>query len=133
MAARRSDDPATRVADAVSANTPPADVLVALVVSRFAGEVGRASVELYAAIRHDDEPRWHMLRIQHDLTQDGLAIAARLIEPRTSRDRLASTFWMSVNLVRGTVVDDMLGRNPQQRKEILARWTDLAGVALTGP
>jgi hypothetical protein len=108
-------------------------VLVALVVSTFAGEVGRASVELYVAIRHDDEPRWHMLRIQHDLTQDGLAIAARLIEPRTSRDRLASTFWMSVNLVRGTVVDDMLGRNPQHRKEILARWTDLAGVALTGP
>ena len=35
-----------------------------------------------------------MLRIQHDLTQDVLAIAARLIEPRTSPDRLASTFWM---------------------------------------
>ncbi len=96
-------------------------------------EVGRASVELYVAIRHDDELRQHMLRIQHDLTQDVLAIAARLIEPRTSPDRLASTFWMTVNLVRGTVVDDMLGRNPQHRKEILARWTDLAGVALTGP
>jgi hypothetical protein len=40
---------------------------------------------------------------------------------------------MTVNLVRGTVVDDMLGRNPQHRKEILARWTRLAGVALTGP
>jgi hypothetical protein len=40
---------------------------------------------------------------------------------------------MTVNLVRGTVVDDMLGRNPQHRKEILARWTDLAGVALTRP
>lgn len=133
MAARRSDDPAMRVADAVSANTPPADVLVALVVSTFAGEVGRASVELYVAIRHDDELRRHMLRIQHDLTQDVLAIAARLIEPRTSPDRLASTFWMTVTLVRGTVVDDMLGRNPQRRKEILARWTDLAAVALTGP
>lgn len=96
-------------------------------------EVGRASVELYVAIRHDDELRRHMLRIQHDLTQDVLAIAARLIEPRTSPDRLASTFWMTVNLVRGTVVDDMLGRNPQHRKEILARWTDLAGVALTLP
>jgi hypothetical protein len=121
------------VADAVSANTPPADVLVALVVSTFAGEVGRASGELYVAIRHDDERRQHMLRIQHDLTQDVLAIAARLIEPRTSPDRLASTFWMTVNLVRGTVVDAMHGRNPQHRKEILARWTDLAGVVLTGP
>jgi hypothetical protein len=40
---------------------------------------------------------------------------------------------MTVNLVRSTVVDDMLGRNPQHRKEIPARWTDLAGVALTGP
>jgi hypothetical protein len=67
MAARRSDDPATRVADAVSANTPPADVLVALVVSTFAGEVGRASVELYVAIRHDDELRRHMLRIPDNL------------------------------------------------------------------
>jgi hypothetical protein len=32
MAARQSDDPATRVADALSANSPPADVLVALVI-----------------------------------------------------------------------------------------------------
>jgi hypothetical protein len=40
---------------------------------------------------------------------------------------------MTVNLLRGTVVDDMLGRSPQHRKEILAGWTDLAGVALTGP
>jgi hypothetical protein len=53
------------VADAVSANTPPADVLVALVVSTFAGEVGRASGELYFAIRHGDERRQHILRIQH--------------------------------------------------------------------
>ena len=65
-----------------------------------------------------------------NLTQDVLAIAARLIEPRTSPDRLASTFWMAV---RGTVVHDMRGRNPQHRKEILARWTDLAAEALTGP
>jgi hypothetical protein len=56
------------VADAVSANTPPADVLVTLVVSTFAGEVGRASVEPYVAILHDGLRR-HMLRIEHDLTQ----------------------------------------------------------------
>jgi hypothetical protein len=51
---------------APSPKPPPADVLVALVVSTFAGEVGRASVELYVAIRHDDELRRHMLRIPHN-------------------------------------------------------------------
>jgi hypothetical protein len=74
-------------------------------------------VSTFAAEVHDDELRRHMLRIQHDLTQDVLAIAARLIEPRTSPDRLASTFWMAVNLVRGTVIDDMLGRIPNTAKK----------------
>lgn len=121
------------VADTVSANNAPADVLVALVVSTFAGELGRASVELYVAIRHDDALRRHMLRVQHDLTHDVLAIAARLIGPQSSPDRLESAFWMTINLVRGTIVDDMLGRNPQHRQKILARWTGLAAVALVEP
>lgn len=68
-----------------------------------------------------------------DLTHDVLAIAAELIGPRTSPDRLQGALWMTVNLVRGTIVDDMLDRNPQHRKDILHRWTDLAAVALTEP
>jgi AcrR family transcriptional regulator len=122
-----------RGADTVSATTPPADALVALVASMVAGELGRASVELYVAIRHDDDLRKHMLRVQHDLTHDVLAIAEKLIGPRTSPDRLQGAFWMTINLVRGTIVDDMLGRNPAHRKEILTRWTDLAAVALAEP
>jgi AcrR family transcriptional regulator len=122
-----------RCADTVSATTPPADALVALVASMTAGELGRASVELYVAIRHDDDLRKDMLRVQHDLTHDVLAIASELIGPRTSPDRLQGAFWITVNLVRGTIVDDMLGRNPQHRKEILTRWTDLAAVALAEP
>jgi AcrR family transcriptional regulator len=129
----RQRDAVQRCADTVSATTPPADALVALVASMTAGELGRASVELYVAIRHDDDLHEDMLRVQHDLTHDVLAIASELIGPRTSPDRLQGAFWITVNLVRGTIVDDMLGRNPQHRKEILTRWTDLAAVALAGP
>lgn len=129
----RQRDAVQRSADTVSANTPPADAMVALVSSMTAGELGKASVELYVAIRHDDDLRKHMLRVQHDLTHDVLAIAAELIGPRTSPDRLQGAFWLTVNLVRGTIVDDMLGRNPAHRKEMLARWTDLTAVALAEP
>jgi AcrR family transcriptional regulator len=129
----RQRDAVRRGADAVSATTPPADALVALVSSMTAGELGKASVELYVAIRHDDGLRKHMLRVQHDLTHDVLAIASELIGPRTSPDRLQGAFWMTVNLVRGTIVDDMLGRNPAHRKEMLARWKDLAAMALAEP
>ena len=122
-----------RCADTVSATTPPADALVALVASMVAGELGRASVELYVAIRHDDDLHKHMLSVQHDLTHDVLAIAEKLIGPRTSPDRLHGAFWITINLVRGTIVDDMLGRNPQHRKEILTRWTELAAIALAEP
>jgi AcrR family transcriptional regulator len=126
-------DAVRRCADTVSATTPPADALVVLVSSMTAGELGRASVELYVAIRHEDDLREHMLRVQHDLTHDVLAIAEKLIGARTSLDRLQDAFWMTINLVRGTIVDDMLGRNPAHRKEMLARWTDLAAVALAQP
>ena len=129
----RQRDAVRRAADTVSATTQPADALVALVSSMTAGELGKASVELYVAIRHDAGLRTHMLRVQHDLTHDVLAIAAELIGPRTSPDRLQGAFWMTVNLVRGTIVDDMLGRNPAHRKEMLNRWTDLAAVALAEP
>jgi AcrR family transcriptional regulator len=129
----RQRDAVQRCADTVSATTPPADALVALVASMTAGELGRASVELYVAIRHDDDLRKHMLSVQHDLTHDVLAIAEKLIGPRTSPDRLQGAFWITINLVRGTIVDDMLGRNPQHRKEILTRWTELAEVALAEP
>jgi len=122
-----------RGAKTVSATTPPADALVALVSSMTAGELGRASVELYVAIRHDDDLRKDMLRVQHDLTHDVLALAETLIGPRTSPDRLRGAFWMTINLVRGTIVDDMLGRNPAHRKEIITHWTDLAAVALAEP
>lgn len=121
------------VADTLSADTPPADVLVTLVLSTFSGELGRAAVELFVAIRHDEDLRRHMLRVQRDLTDDALAIAAKLIGPQTSSDRLELAFWMTINLVRGTTVDDMLGRDPQRRKEILSRWTELAAVALAEP
>jgi AcrR family transcriptional regulator len=129
----RQRDAVQRGADTVSATTPPADALVALVASMTAGELGKASVELYVAIRHDDDLRKHMLSVQHDLTHDVLAIAEKLIGPRTSPDRLQGAFWITINLVRGTIVDDMLGRNPQHRKEILTRWTELAEVALAEP
>jgi AcrR family transcriptional regulator len=126
----RQRDAVRQCAATVSETTPPADALVALVASMVAGELGRASVELYVAIRHDDDVRKHMLSVQHDLTHDVLAIASELIGPRTTPDRLQGAFWITVNLVRGSIVDDMIGRNPIRRKELLARWTDLAAVAL---
>lgn len=129
----RQRDAVRECADRVSATTPPAEVLVALVASMVAGELGRASVELYVAIRHDDDVRKHMLSVQHDLTHDVLAIASELIGPRTTPDRLQGAFWITVNLVRGSIVDDMIGRNPVRRKELLARWADLAAVALAEP
>ncbi|MFF0496547.1 TetR/AcrR family transcriptional regulator [Nocardia aobensis] len=128
--AARQREAVARVADATSATTPPARLLVDLVASTFAGELGSASVELFVAIRNDDELRRHMLRVQHDLTRDVLNTAIRLIGPDTPRDRVENAFWMTINLVRGTIVDEMLGRDSQRRKQILAEWTRLAALSL---
>jgi AcrR family transcriptional regulator len=111
-----------------------AEVLVELVVTTFSGTLGKASVELYVAIANDDELRHRMLRVQHDLTIDLLQTAAQRIGPDiASKGRLESAFWMTINLIRGTTLDEMLGRDVQRRNQVLGDWTRLAGFALNEP
>jgi hypothetical protein len=84
------------------------------------------------AISNDDTLRRRMLRVQRELTGDVIDACARLIGPDVARDRLESTFWLTIHMVRGSTLDEMLGRDPQRRKQILADWTRLAQVALEG-
>ncbi|MFI6865547.1 TetR/AcrR family transcriptional regulator [Nocardia sp. NPDC050406] len=117
--------------DRVSNSTPPAEILVTLIAATFAGELGSASVELFVAIRNDDELRHHMLRVQHALTREVLTVVSELIGSDASPTHVENAFWMTINLVRGTIVDEMLGRDPERRKAILAEWQRLAAVALS--
>ena len=119
-----------RVADAATDTSTPAEFIVDLVVAAFAGELGRASVELFVAIRNDEALRRHMLQVQTGLTQELLQLCTDLIGTNAPAQRLEPTFWMTLNLVRGTIVDEMLGRNAGRRRKIIAEWKRLASVSL---
>ena len=98
----------------------------------FSGKLGKASVELYVSIANEEDLRRNMLHVQHELTVQLLESCAELVGPDVPRDRLESAFWLTINLVRGTTVDEMLGRDAERRKRVLADWTALAAMAL-GP
>jgi AcrR family transcriptional regulator len=126
----RQQDAVRRVADAVTDTSTPADIIVDLVVAAFTGELGRASVELFVAIRNDEALRRHMVQIQGGLTQELVQVCAELMGKSAPARRLEPTFWMTLNLVRGTMVDEMLGRNAGRRRKIIAEWKRLASVSL---
>ncbi|MBF6240584.1 TetR family transcriptional regulator [Nocardia otitidiscaviarum] len=105
-------------------------VLVDLVTATFAGKLGRAAVELYVGIANDRELRREMLRAQHELTTELLDACAARIDSDITTDRLESAFWLTINLVRGTTLDEMVGRDRARRKQVLADWTELADTVL---
>ncbi|MFE4461672.1 TetR/AcrR family transcriptional regulator [Nocardia tengchongensis] len=107
----------------------PGAVLVELVTAPFAGKLGKAAVELYVGIANDKELRRYMLRVQHDLTAELLAACGRRVD--VSRDRLEAAFWLTINLVRGATLDEMVGRDRLRRKQVLSDWARLADGMLT--
>ncbi|MFD3744419.1 TetR/AcrR family transcriptional regulator [Nocardia sp. NPDC058633] len=117
-------------AKAVPDGSSAGAVLVELVTATFAGKLGRAAVELYVGIANDAALRREMLRVQHELTVELLDRCAGLIDHDIARERLESTFWLTVNLVRGATLDEMVGRDRVRRKQVLADWTALAEIAL---
>ncbi|MEU4412249.1 TetR/AcrR family transcriptional regulator [Nocardia salmonicida] len=119
-----------RKAKAVPDGTSAGAVLVELVTATFAGKLGRAAVELYVGIANDATLRREMLRVQHELTVELLDRCAGLIDPAITGERLESTFWLTINLVRGATLDEMVGRDRVRRKQVLADWTALAEIAL---
>ncbi|MFD6223925.1 TetR/AcrR family transcriptional regulator [Nocardia asteroides] len=119
-----------RRARALPGDTAAGAVLVELVTATFAGKLGRAAVELYVGIANDAPLRREMLRVQHELTVELLDRCAGLIDSAITRERLESTFWLTINLVRGATLDEMVGRDRVRRKQVLADWTALADLAL---
>ncbi|MFE2955727.1 TetR/AcrR family transcriptional regulator [Nocardia tengchongensis] len=107
----------------------PGAVLVELVTAPFAGKLGKAAVELYVGIANDKELRRNMLRVQHDLTAELLAACGRRLD--VSRERLEAAFWLTINLVRGATLDEMVGRDRLRRKQVLSDWARLADGMLT--
>jgi AcrR family transcriptional regulator len=131
--ADRQRDALRRRIESAPRSATPAEKIVELAVATFSGKLGRASIELFVAISNDDTLRRRMLRVQRELTGDLIDACARLIGPDVARDRLESTFWLTIHMVRGSTLDEMLGRDPQRRKQTLADWTHLAQVALREP
>ncbi|MEU1204017.1 TetR family transcriptional regulator [Nocardia sp. NPDC005825] len=102
----------------------PGEVLVELVTAPFAGKLGKAAVELYVGIANDKDLRRNMLRVQHDLTAELLDACGRFVD--VPRERLEAAFWLTINLVRGATLDEMVGRDRLRRKQVLSDWARLA-------
>ncbi|MET9492414.1 TetR family transcriptional regulator [Nocardia sp. NPDC006630] len=103
---------------------PAGEILVQLVTAPFAGKLGKAAVELYVGIANERELRRNMLRVQHELTVELLGACAQRID--VSAERLESAFWLTINLVRGATLDEMVGRDRLRRKQVLADWARMA-------
>lgn len=132
--ADRQRDALQRRIESAARSATPAEVIVELTAATFSGRLGKASIELFVAISNDDALRRRMLRVQRELTADLIDTCARLIGPDVPHDRLESAFWLTIHMVRGCTLDEMLGRDLQRRKQIFADWTRLAQVALSdGP
>jgi AcrR family transcriptional regulator len=129
--ADRQRDALQRRTESVPRSATHAEVIVELTAATFSGRLGKASIELFVAISNDKTLRRRMLRVQRELTAISIDTCARLIGPNVARDRLESTFWLTIHMVRGSTLDEMLGRDPQRRKQILADWTHLAQLALS--
>ncbi|MFJ4654182.1 TetR family transcriptional regulator [Nocardia sp. NPDC088792] len=113
----------------LAATASAGEVLVEYVTAPFAGKLGKASVELYVGIANDRTLRRNMLRVQHDLTVELLDACAERVE--VSRERLEAAFWLTINLVRGATLDEMVGRDRLRRKQVLTEWTRLADSMLS--
>ncbi|QLY28648.1 TetR/AcrR family transcriptional regulator [Nocardia huaxiensis] len=121
---QRQREALQRRARSLADTASPGEVLVEFVTAPFSGKLGKAAVELYVGIANDRELRREMLRVQHELTVELLdACGARIEVPR---ERLENAFWMTINLVRGATLDEMVGRDRLRRKQVLADWTRLA-------
>lgn len=113
----------------LAATASAGEVLVEYVTAPFAGKLGKASVELYVGIANDRALRRNMLRVQHDLTIELLDACAERID--VPRERLEAAFWLTINLVRGATLDEMVGRDRLRRKQVLTEWTRLADDMLS--
>ncbi|MFI1913695.1 TetR family transcriptional regulator [Nocardia sp. NPDC020380] len=113
----------------LGATASAGEVLVEYVTAPFAGKLGKASVELYVGIANDRALRRNMLRVQHDLTIELLDACAERVD--VPRDRLEAAFWLTINLVRGATLDEMVGRDRLRRKQVLTEWTRLADGMLS--
>ncbi|MCX4096925.1 TetR/AcrR family transcriptional regulator [Nocardia sp. alder85J] len=129
---QRQREAMLRRARALGERATAGGVLVELVTATFAGKLGRAAVELYVGIANEKPLRREMLAVQHDLTVELLDVCARLLDPAIPRERLESAFWVTINVVRGATLDDMVGRDRARRKQVLTDWTALADHALRG-
>ena len=131
--AERQTEAVQERAAALPPSAAPAEIVVDLVSAAFSSELGKASMELFTSVGGEDDLRDNMLRAQRELTNGLLETCARLIGPDVARDRLETTFWLTINLVRGTTIDEMLRGADRRRKLMLAEWTRLAAVSLRSP
>jgi AcrR family transcriptional regulator len=111
---------------AVEPGTDPAHAVVDLAWATFSGPLGKASVELFVATNEDDELHERMHDAQRALTRETFAACAEVAEDALGRERLRTVFWLTINLIRGLTIDEMLGRDEARRANLLSEWKQLA-------
>lgn len=122
--------------DAVEALPPGSEherELIDLVCTTFSGAPARASMELWVASASDPELREHLVRVQRELTRELLDIWLKRAASEAERERLENLFWLTIYMVRGLILDEMVGGNPGRRRRVLGAWKELAGKELATP
>jgi AcrR family transcriptional regulator len=107
--------------------------VVDVVFSTFSGPPARASMELWVASASDPELREHVVRVQRRLTRELLDVSIERRNPEVAADQVETLFWLTIYIVRGLILDEMIGGDPGRRQRVVETWKTLAENALAPP
>ena len=114
----------------VEPGTDPAHAVVDIAWATFSGPLGKASVELFVATAEEADLDDRMHIAQRALTRETYEACAEIAAEALGPERLRTVFWLTINLIRGLTIDEMLGRDEARRATLLDEWKQLASSAV---
>ncbi len=130
---RQHIDQLREAVDALPPGPERERVIVDVVFTTFSGRPARASMELWVASASDPELREHVLRVQRELTKEMLEVSIEGREPGVDPADVETLFWLTIYIVRGLILDEMIGGDAGRRERVVGAWKRMAEEALSPP
>lgn len=120
----------TAAAEAVPAGPERNAAMVDLLWAGFSGPLAKASMELWMAASTDPELRASLLPVERELGRMALGLFRDYAGVGVDNQTATTLYWLTVNLVRGLALDEMLGGDGRRRAALLASWKAIAAATL---
>lgn len=117
---------AGKVADRQPPGVDRVDVVLDQLVRGFSGRLAQAILELWIAARTDPELRASVTSMEHDLTLRTEQFARDFLGDALDEAAFQSMFGVTLFVMRGVALDEILRPTSTQRDELLKSWRDVA-------